>query len=86
MGYTTGLGEFLIYELYQIIKPKQILILSPPNHPPNNLTNIIRNLKSGQYLQKLYINKSPENIQFSSTEFYNYQNAHCSSKKGISRF
>jgi hypothetical protein len=27
MGYLSGLGEFLLYEIYQIIKPKQMIVL-----------------------------------------------------------
>jgi polynucleotide 5'-kinase involved in rRNA processing len=56
MGYTTGLGEFLIYEIYQIIQPKSIIVLQLPNPTSDSLKNIVHNIKTGSYISKLYMN------------------------------
>jgi polynucleotide 5'-kinase involved in rRNA processing len=45
MGYTTGLGEFLLYEIYQIIKPKVVLVLKPSQMSPYDpIKKIMANL------------------------------------------
>lgn len=54
MGYLTGLGEFLLYEIYQIVKPKTIIALQS-NGEKYQLNNILQNIKSGDYVNRLYV-------------------------------
>jgi len=50
MGYTTGLGEFLLYEIYHIIKPKMVFVLKPPQmNQYDPINKIIANLSNGKY-------------------------------------
>lgn len=51
MGYATGLGEFLLYEIYQIIKPKLVFVLKPTQtNSYDPIKNIIDNISSGKYI------------------------------------
>lgn len=49
MGYLTGLGEFLLYEIYHIVKPQAVLFLRTrgDNYHVDNITT---QLKSGRYV------------------------------------
>jgi polynucleotide 5'-kinase involved in rRNA processing len=56
MGYITGLGEILLYEIYNIINPTEIIVLSNDRWPQSkeeNLDNILFKIKSGQYYKNL---------------------------------
>lgn len=48
MGYTTGLGELLIYEIYQIVQPHSLLVLQTPQPPVYDpLVPILNNFANG---------------------------------------
>ena len=56
MGYLSGLGEMIIYEIYHLINPSEIIILNfqqQNNTENDNVSSILWNLKTGNYLSKL---------------------------------
>ncbi len=82
MGYTTGLGEFLIYEIYEIIKPQAIIVLQNPHSNSNdNMRTIVRNLQNGEYISKLYMSEKTEQRFPTTTNIHYYENNHAFSKK-----
>ena len=54
MGYMTGLGELLLYEIYQIIQPPHLLALSLED----NSHRVINNIYNGSYVTKLFFRGS----------------------------
>jgi hypothetical protein len=85
MGYTTGLGEFLLYEIFEIVKPLNVLVLRQPQSG-NDMKTIVSNLNSGHYIQKLHLSPAQEERHASSTSILYYDNNRASSKKGTTRF
>lgn len=71
MGYLSGLGEMIIYEIYNLVNPSEIIVLNYGNdkQSSDNLSGILYHIKTGSYLNKL--------LTLSSSEF---------SQKGIRRF
>lgn len=56
MGYLSGVGEMALYEIYHLINPSEIIVLNSQSEntiSSDNISNIIRNLKTGNYLGKL---------------------------------
>lgn len=50
-----------------------------------HVDNITAQLKSGRYVEKLYVSRSSLEPP-SSTALYQYENVHCVNKKGFARF
>lgn len=73
MGYTTGLGEFLLYEIYEIVKPKSILLLQSQSGSKFDVMNrIVRTIRKGEYVDRLYISKPVEKIHPTTTTVFTY--------------
>lgn len=56
MGYLSGLGEMIIYEIYNLINPSEIIVLNSANEDKvgnMNLSNIIHHIRTGTYLKRL---------------------------------
>ena len=81
MGYTSGMGELLIYQLYQIVKPKHVLILHNQQQPP--LSHIVESISSNQYVERLIV---VEDRERTSCQVHYYLNDKAKSKGDPSRF
>jgi hypothetical protein len=58
MGYTTGLGEYLIYELFDIIKPQGLMVMrlsQKVSSQFDSMRGIIKNIETGTYIKKLLL-------------------------------
>lgn len=55
MGYLSGLGEMIIYEIYNLVNPSEIIVLNSGNEQQgnDNLSSILYHIKAGSYLNKL---------------------------------
>lgn len=57
MGYLSGVGEMIIYEIYHLINPSEVIVINSPqteNAPGyDNIGNIMKNIRTGNYLSKL---------------------------------
>lgn len=54
MGYLTGIGELIIYETFNIIKPNQILAISSVEKEEWAMEHVIKLLRNGSYLERLH--------------------------------
>lgn len=66
MGYLSGLGEMIIYEIYSLVNPSEIIVLISGNEQQqgnDNLASILYHIKAGSYLNKLLTVSSSENSQ-----------------------
>lgn len=63
MGYLSGLGEMIIYEIYNLVNPSEIIVLNSGNEQQTNdsLSSILYHIKSGSYLNKLLTINSVSN-------------------------
>ena len=50
------------------------------------MSRIIRTIKKGEYVEKLFISKQSERVYPTSTTVFYYENSHATSKKTTSRF
>lgn len=68
MGYLTGLGELLIYEIYNIVRPHRVLLMEASDtntvvgdegeqQQHINLTQIRYNIEKNKYIDRLYFSK-----------------------------
>lgn len=65
MGYLSGLGEMIIYEIYNLVNPSEIIVLNSGNEQQgnDNLSSILYHIKAGSYLKKLLTVSSLSNNQ-----------------------
>ena len=66
MGYLSGLGEMIIYEIYSLVNPSEIIVLSSGNDQQqgnDNLSSILYHIKAGSYLNKLLTTGSTNSNQ-----------------------
>jgi hypothetical protein len=86
MGYLTGLGELILYEIFHIVKPHNVLLLeNDATTQQSILNNIENNITSGKYTQRLYFQETSQQTQ-TSTIFEKYINNFASQKAAPERF
>jgi hypothetical protein len=77
MGYLSGLGEMIVYEIYNLINPSELIVVKSPHEETalgyDNIGNILKNIKTGVYLNKL--------VTLSSEDSRTHQLRHFSQKK-----
>lgn len=66
MGYLTAMGELLFYELFQLVKPEKVFVMSTPNSIQQPIDTIQYNINSGKYLERLYFSQGENNNKTST--------------------
>lgn len=64
MGYLTGLGEMILYEIYNLINPKEIVVINAEQDSikskDNSIAGILHHIRTGSYLSRLLLNENEE--------------------------
>ena len=67
MGYTSGMGELLLYEIYQIVKPNRILAMEGNSSSP--VSHILDSIRGQHYVKRLFFT-SDSNGHYCSIDYF----------------
>lgn len=87
MGYTTGVGELLLYELFHIVQAPSVLAMQTAQREKySNVEAVLAQLDCGQYVGRLHLSqKEGEERQAASVKIWQLVNEYAKNKKEKAR-
>lgn len=81
MGYLTGVGELLIYEAFNIVKPHRVQAMKSGDKQDWVVDNLLDCLKNGNYIERLHFG-GQQNTK-TSTKIERYVNELAEQKRNV---
>lgn len=86
MGYLTGVGELILYEIYSVIRPRNVLVLESAAGQDWTVGSVRACIEYGTYANRLLFSNPANTASKTSTKITKYKNEFAMQKSSSRRF